>query len=198
MYRWDAEFSDGKFSLIGCTGSRALMLTALERSQFERGIARETRAPQENVLSFIVFFANTFRRMRGLECSEIPKAWFSWLRRIQNRIIALDEGVDPAGLGGYPCDPCLLLGCELASLGGVFLDCGDELTQAVGAVQVGSRRGTLCKVDITQRDQIVAICSRGSATQAIPILDLPMPEPRPEGVEWIGCGSLNVRYRAQP
>ena len=30
-----------------------------------------------------------------------------------------------------------------------------------------------------------AICSRGKATQAIPILDLPMPNPRPEGAEWI-------------
>jgi hypothetical protein len=41
------------------------------------------------------------------------------------------------------------------------------------------------KVDITQHDQIVTICSRGKATQAIPILDLPMPKPRPEGAEWI-------------
>ena len=44
---------------------------------------------------------------------------------------------------------------------------------------------TVTKVDITQRDQIVAICSRGKARQAIPILDLPMPAPRPEGAEWI-------------
>lgn len=44
---------------------------------------------------------------------------------------------------------------------------------------------TVAKLDITQRDQIVAICSRGKATQAIPIVDLPMPNPRPEGAEWI-------------
>ncbi len=51
--------------------------------------------------------------------------------------------------------------------------------------QVLGQEVTVAKVDITQRDQIVAICSRGKATQAIPILDLPMPKPRPEGEEWI-------------
>ena len=44
---------------------------------------------------------------------------------------------------------------------------------------------TVAKLDITKRDEIVAICSRGKATQAIPILDLAMPNPRPEGAEWI-------------
>jgi hypothetical protein len=44
---------------------------------------------------------------------------------------------------------------------------------------------TVAKVDITKGDHIVAICSRGKATQAIPILDLPLPDPRPEGAEWI-------------
>jgi Calcium binding len=31
---------------------------------------------------------------------------------------------------------------------------------------------------------IVAICSRGAHRQAIPILDLPLPEPTPPGSEW--------------
>ncbi len=44
---------------------------------------------------------------------------------------------------------------------------------------------TVVKIDLTWRDQIVAICVRGKATQTIPILDLPMPDPPPEGVEWI-------------
>lgn len=37
----------------------------------------------------------------------------------------------------------------------------------------------VAKVDLTRRDQIVAICVHGKATQAIPILDLPMPDPPP-------------------
>jgi hypothetical protein len=40
-------------------------------------------------------------------------------------------------------------------------------------------------VDITDADDIVAVCYRGRERQAIPILDLPLPTPRPAGWEWI-------------
>ena len=51
--------------------------------------------------------------------------------------------------------------------------------------QVLGQEVTVAKIDITKRDEIVAICARGKVTQVIPILDLPMPGPRPEGAEWI-------------
>ena len=41
------------------------------------------------------------------------------------------------------------------------------------------------KVDVTEAGEIVAICRRGRERQAIPILELPLPEPRPSGAEWI-------------
>ncbi len=41
------------------------------------------------------------------------------------------------------------------------------------------------RVDITVADEIVAICSRGPQRQSIPILDLPLPTPLPDGAEWI-------------
>ena len=44
---------------------------------------------------------------------------------------------------------------------------------------------TVERVDITEADQIVAICSRGRRRQSIPILDLPLPTPPPDGAEWI-------------
>ncbi|PLY13734.1 MAG: hypothetical protein C0631_12970 [Sedimenticola sp.] len=49
-------------------------------------------------------------------------------------------------------------------------------------------------VDLTESDQIVAICMLGNTAQAIPVLDLPMPTPLTEGAEWIAayrrwCGS---------
>src|SRR3972149_5307435 len=44
---------------------------------------------------------------------------------------------------------------------------------------------TVAKVDMTNRDEIIAICSRGKEKQSIPILDLPMPNPLPAGTEWI-------------
>ena len=41
--------------------------------------------------------------------------------------------------------------------------------------------------DVDLRDDVgvVAICARDAFRQAVPILDLPLPVPRPEGAEWI-------------
>ena len=44
---------------------------------------------------------------------------------------------------------------------------------------------TVRSVDLADRDEIVAVCTRGRHRQAIPILDLPLPSPVPEGAEWI-------------
>jgi Calcium binding len=44
---------------------------------------------------------------------------------------------------------------------------------------------TVESVDLTDSGQIVAICSRDQARQAIPIVDLPLPTPPPAGAEWI-------------
>ncbi len=52
-------------------------------------------------------------------------------------------------------------------------------TQILGAT------ATVERIDMTDDDQIVAICRRGRLRQAIPILDLPLPVPRPSGAEWI-------------
>lgn len=40
-------------------------------------------------------------------------------------------------------------------------------------------------VDQTDDYQIVALCRRGQHQQSIPIIDLPLPTPPPEGAEWI-------------
>lgn len=44
---------------------------------------------------------------------------------------------------------------------------------------------TVVALDLRGDDSIVAICERGRARQAIPLLDLPLPEPPPEGSAWI-------------
>ncbi len=44
---------------------------------------------------------------------------------------------------------------------------------------------TVTAVDITDDDQIVAICRRGRDVLRIALLDLPMPDPRPGGSEWV-------------
>ena len=44
---------------------------------------------------------------------------------------------------------------------------------------------TATKIELTAGNEIVAICRRDAHKQAIPILDLPLPTPSPDGVEWI-------------
>ena len=49
-------------------------------------------------------------------------------------------------------------------------------------------RGTAVRVervDLNDADEIVAICRRDQQRQRIPILDLPLPSPPPQGWEWI-------------
>lgn len=43
---------------------------------------------------------------------------------------------------------------------------------------------TVRKVDLTA-DTIVAICTRGGHRQKIDVLDLPLPNPPPDGADWI-------------
>jgi hypothetical protein len=40
-------------------------------------------------------------------------------------------------------------------------------------------------VDFNDAEEIVAFCKRGPRVQRIPVVDLPLPKPPPEGYEWI-------------
>jgi hypothetical protein len=44
---------------------------------------------------------------------------------------------------------------------------------------------TVERIDLTRSEEIVAICRRGRTRQTIPILELPLPKPAPQGAEWI-------------
>jgi len=55
----------------------------------------------------------------------------------------------------------------------------NRLTEVLG-VEV-----TVQRLDMTDDEQIVAVCSRGKSRQSVPILDLPLSDPPPEGAEWI-------------
>jgi hypothetical protein len=44
---------------------------------------------------------------------------------------------------------------------------------------------TVKGVDLTDRDEIVAVCTRGRHCQVLPILDLALPSPAPDGAERI-------------
>lgn len=78
------------------------------------------------------------------------------------------------------------------------VDCHDESEQMTGwftmfdeylAVPLQTTvlgvQVTVEHVDLNRSEQLMAVCSRGSRRQALPILDLPLPTPRPDGAEWI-------------
>ena len=44
---------------------------------------------------------------------------------------------------------------------------------------------TVERVDLTLREEIVAVCRRGRDRQTVPLLNLQLPSPPPVGAEWI-------------
>jgi hypothetical protein len=44
---------------------------------------------------------------------------------------------------------------------------------------------TVARVELTANEEIVAICRRDDHKQLIPVLDLPLPTPSPDGAEWV-------------
>ena len=46
---------------------------------------------------------------------------------------------------------------------------------------------TVVRLQLTSRDEIVAVCRRAGTRQSVPLLDLPLPSPPPAGSEWIAA-----------
>jgi len=44
---------------------------------------------------------------------------------------------------------------------------------------------TVERVDLNKAGEIVAVCRRGRERQRVPVVDLPLPETKPKGAEWI-------------
>lgn len=51
------------------------------------------------------------------------------------------------------------------------------------------------RVELTNGNEIAAVCRRGSSRQRISILDLPLPHPGPAGAEWIEAYRRWARWR---
>jgi len=51
--------------------------------------------------------------------------------------------------------------------------------------QILGLKATVESIDITEDDQLVAVCRAGKARQRISLAELPLPSPPPEGAEWI-------------
>lgn len=78
------------------------------------------------------------------------------------------------------------------------VDAYDEMEQATGwytmfenhlslpfATEVLGTAVTVTRIDLRDRGEIVAVCTRGRDRQAVLLVDLPLPSPKPAGAEWI-------------
>ena len=88
----------------------------------------------------------------------------------------LDALIDEASVDAYGEDE---------QLSGFAVMIGDNLAVPFETTVLGVTV-TVEKVGETESG-IVAICVRGQYRQAIPILDLPLPDPAPRGSEWIAA-----------
>jgi hypothetical protein len=73
---------------------------------------------------------------------------------------------------------------ESEQVGGFYTAIEEHLAVPLETTVLGMKV-TVTGVDLTEHDEIVAICCRGRHRQAIPILDLALPSPAPDGADWI-------------
>lgn len=111
----------------------------------------------------------------------------------------LDALVEEATIDAYD---------ESEQVSGIFTMLDDNL-EVPFKTKVFGVEVTVERVDLDRREQIIAVCVRGRERQTIPILDLPLPTPPPEGSEWIdamtsmptrsvciGCSAMKARAAA--
>ncbi len=81
-----------------------------------------------------------------------------------------------------------------------IVDCYDEAEQVTGLCTMIENNLALPfkttvlgvpvsveRIDLTRGGEIVAVCRRANVRQTVPLLDLPLPSPRPAGTEWIAA-----------
>ena len=54
---------------------------------------------------------------------------------------------------------------------------------------------TVERVDLNDADEIVAVCRRGRERLRVPVIDLPLPDPKPKGTEWIDAYRRWARWK---
>jgi hypothetical protein len=73
---------------------------------------------------------------------------------------------------------------ESEEIGGFYTMIEDNLDLPFQTDVLGVRV-TVERIDLTDEEEIVAICTRGQTRQVISLLELPLPAPSPQGAEWI-------------
>jgi hypothetical protein len=83
---------------------------------------------------------------------------------------------------------------ESEQISGFFCMLEDRLTVPFTTKLLG-QEVSVEKIDLTEQNEIVAVCRQGRHRQRVGILDLPLPNPRPDGSEWIEAYRHWARWR---
>jgi hypothetical protein len=83
---------------------------------------------------------------------------------------------------------------ESEEVSGIFTMLEENLAVPFATAVLGVEV-TVERIDMNKAGEIVAVCRRGREKQRIPIIDLPLPGPRPKGVEWIDAYRRWARWR---
>jgi hypothetical protein len=75
---------------------------------------------------------------------------------------------------------------ETEQVSGLYTMIEDNLAVPFKTIVFGSTVAVE-RIDITDRDDIVAICRRWRELRKIRLLDLPLPSPSPAGAQWIAA-----------
>lgn len=128
------------------------------------GVTKRTLTPSERKIAFPGGYSTSPRCPRLL--------WSAVARLSRQRLEAL---IEQATVDAYD---------EYEQLSGFHVMLEDHLATPFQTTVPGVEV-TIKKIDLRPGSGIVAICTRGPHRQPIGILDLPLPDPPPEGSEWI-------------
>jgi hypothetical protein len=118
-------------------------------------------------------------RLRGVNVKVRPGTKKKSGQGRQHRVTAskLDKLIEEAIVDCYG---------ESEQIGGFYSMLEDNLDLPFQTDVLGVRV-TVERIDLTDEDEIVAICTRDRIRQAISLLYLPLPVPPPQGAEWIAA-----------
>ena len=83
---------------------------------------------------------------------------------------------------------------ESEEVSGIFTMLEDNL-EVPFATKIPGVDVTVERVDLNDAGEIVAVCRRGREKLRVPVIDLPLPEPKPKGAEWIDAYRQWARER---
>jgi len=73
---------------------------------------------------------------------------------------------------------------EAEQITGIFTMLEENLDLPFTTTVLGTEV-TVDRVELTDSAAMVAVCRRRGQRQRVPLLDLPLPDPKPAGAEWI-------------